>query len=123
LTYIASNKKKNVENESTLEDKILNANPLLESFGNATTVRNFNSSRFGKFIEINFNSEGYISGTRIQNYLLESTRVIFQNSLERNFHVFYQIFKSEEYKKKFNLSSPTGINLFNQKNTITSIQS
>ena len=77
----------------TLEEMILQANPILESFGNAQTIRNNNSSRFGKFIRIEFNSSGVIAGANIERYLLEKSRVTHQTPKERNFHIFYQFVK------------------------------
>jgi myosin heavy subunit len=77
--------------ELQLEQKILNANPILEAFGNAKTLRNNNSSRFGRWTEINFSSKGQIIGASIENYLLEKSRVVHQNSGERNYHIFYQV--------------------------------
>ncbi len=80
-------------NIAGLEDRVLSSNPLLETFGNAQTLRNDNSSRFGKFIHINFSTEtGAIVGARISNYLLEKTRITQQIEGERNYHIFYQLF-------------------------------
>ena len=74
---------------TSLEDRVLSSNPLLESFGNARTLRNDNSSSFGKFIEISFNTtSGVIIGASISNYLLEKTRITTQIEGERNYHIF-----------------------------------
>ncbi|XP_068105922.1 myosin-1B-like [Hyperolius riggenbachi] len=88
-----SGKKKEPSNslKGTLEDQIIQANPLLEAFGNAKTVRNDNSSRFGKFIRIHFGTTGKLSSADIETYLLEKSRVTFQLSAERSYHIFYQI--------------------------------
>uniref|UniRef100_W5LSP6 Myosin, heavy chain 6, cardiac muscle, alpha n=1 Tax=Astyanax mexicanus TaxID=7994 RepID=W5LSP6_ASTMX len=78
-------------NKGTLEDQIIQANPALEAFGNAKTVRNDNSSRFGKFIRIHFGTSGKLSSADIETYLLEKSRVTFQLKSERNYHIFFQI--------------------------------
>ncbi|XP_069056509.1 myosin-1B-like [Pleurodeles waltl] len=77
--------------QGTLEDQIISANPLLEAFGNAKTVRNDNSSRFGKFIRIHFGATGKLASADIETYLLEKSRVTFQLAAERSYHIFYQV--------------------------------
>uniref|UniRef100_A0A1L8E579 Putative myosin class i heavy chain n=1 Tax=Nyssomyia neivai TaxID=330878 RepID=A0A1L8E579_9DIPT len=77
--------------KGTLEDQVVQTNPVLEAFGNAKTVRNDNSSRFGKFIRIHFGPSGKLAGADIETYLLEKARVISQQSLERSYHIFYQM--------------------------------
>jgi len=79
------------EKKGSLEDQVVQTNPVLEAFGNAKTVRNDNSSRFGKFIRIHFGPSGKLAGADIETYLLEKARVISQQSLERSYHIFYQI--------------------------------
>lgn len=91
---------------SNLSQQILRANPILESFGNAQTVRNNNSSRFGKFIRIEFTRTGQIAGAFIDWYLLEKSRVVKVNINERSYHIFYQLLRGagNEMKDKFFLN-------------------
>ncbi|CAN8194292.1 unnamed protein product [Coccothraustes coccothraustes] len=100
-TIAASGDKKKEEQSSgkmqgTLEDQIISANPLLEAFGNAKTVRNDNSSRFGKFIRIHFGATGKLASADIETYLLEKSRVTFQLKAERSYHIFYQIMSNKK---------------------------
>lgn len=74
-----------------IEEQVLESNPLLEAFGNAKTARNDNSSRFGKFVEIDFDAVGRVTGASISTYLLERSRVVSVRSPERSFHIFYQL--------------------------------
>ena len=75
-----------------LQEKILQINPLIEGFGNARTIINDNSSRFGKYLEMLFTKQGRVTGARLSEYLLEKTRVVNQGRAERNFHIFYYLF-------------------------------
>ena len=117
LAYIAGNRSTNLNGKNNnntggnLEQQIIQSNPILEAFGNAKTVKNDNSSRFGKFIRVNFDHSGFIAGASINHYILEKARVIRQSSVgkERNFHIFYQLLAgaNDHLKKELFLESHT----------------
>ncbi|CAJ1060301.1 unconventional myosin-Vb [Xyrichtys novacula] len=82
--------------QTSVEERVLASNPIMESIGNAKTTRNDNSSRFGKYIEIGFGRKGDIIAANMRTYLLEKSRVVFQASAERNYHIFYQLCAARE---------------------------
>ncbi|KAB2057051.1 hypothetical protein ES319_A11G144600v1 [Gossypium barbadense] len=101
----------------TVEQQVLESNPVLEAFGNAKTVRNNNSSRFGKFVEIQFDRSGRISGAAIRTYLLERSRVCQVSDPERNYHCFYMLCAAPpEDIQRFKLGNPRTFHYLNQSN-------
>ncbi|XP_030054915.1 unconventional myosin-VI isoform X1 [Microcaecilia unicolor] len=99
-----------------IDERIVEANPLLEAFGNAKTVRNNNSSRFGKFVEIHFNEKNFVVGGFVSHYLLEKSRICVQGQDERNYHIFYRLCAGapEEIRQKLYLSSPDNFRYLNR---------
>ena len=91
LAMVAASPKKSDAKKVSLEDQIVATNPILESYGNAKTSRNDNSSRFGKFIRIHFTLSGKLCGCDIESYLLEKSRITQQQEVERSYHIFYQL--------------------------------
>ncbi|XP_023186067.1 unconventional myosin-Ie-like isoform X1 [Xiphophorus maculatus] len=109
------------EKVQRVKDIILQSNPLLEAFGNAKTVRNNNSSRFGKYFEIQFSRGGAPDGGKISNFLLEKSRVVSQNPGERNFHIYYQLLggASGEQRENLGVTTPDYYFYLNQSGTYT----
>ncbi|RLV94737.1 Myosin-2 [Spathaspora sp. JA1] len=106
---------------SDVEKQILATNPIMEAFGNAKTTRNDNSSRFGKYLEILFDTEISIIGARIRTYLLERSRLVFQPQSERNYHIFYQMLAgmSQDEKASLSLTNPEDYKYTNQGGSAT----
>ena len=98
--------------EDSLEQQIVLTNPILEAFGNAQTVRNNNSSRFGKFVRIDFDGAGTICGASIERYFLEKSRVTHRSGEERSFHVFYQLLASDDDELLNKLAPLQGYHVF-----------
>ncbi|KAG9135235.1 hypothetical protein Leryth_013509 [Lithospermum erythrorhizon] len=111
LTYVGG---RAAGDDRTVEQQVLESNPLLEAFGNARTVRNDNSSRFGKFVEIQFDNTGRISGAAIRTYLLERSRVVQITDPERNYHCFYQLCASGLDVEEYKLGHPSNFHYLNQ---------
>jgi len=114
-----------VESKSTdgshLDEQLVRCNPVLEAFGNAKTIKNDNSSRFGKFIRIHFGAQGKIHSADIERYLLEKARVTYQNPDERSFHIFYQMLKGmspDELKECLLTNSPNNYELLSNGDVI-----
>ena len=102
--------------QGVIEQRIVQSNPLLEAFGNSKTVRNNNSSRFGKFIEIHYDSNYRVVGGHISHYLLEKSRICVQSGEERNYHVFYRLCfgAPEELRRKLRLGEPKDYHYLNR---------
>ncbi|CCK70230.1 uncharacterized protein KNAG_0D04910 [Huiozyma naganishii CBS 8797] len=120
MRYLAELQPQGVTNgslaASTVEDKILATNPIMEAFGNAKTTRNDNSSRFGKYLAISFDSNLKIVGATIETYLLEKSRLVTHPVGERNYHVFYQMLEGlgQGIKERLHLTTADAYNYLNQ---------
>lgn len=119
LTTLGSGSEEVKEENGKLSvmERVLQSNPILEAFGNAKTLRNDNSSRFGKFIELGFNRAGMLQGAKVQTYLLEKVRIGYHGSGERNYHIFYQLLrgatKEQHTKYAFHDGLTGGLELAN----------
>ncbi|AQK76135.1 myosin2 [Zea mays] len=119
MRYLAYMGGKAASEGRTVEKQVLQSNPVLEAFGNAKTVRNNNSSRFGKFVEIQFDQKGKISGAAVRTYLLERSRVCQISDPERNYHCFYMICAAPpEERERYKLGDPSTFHYLNQSNCI-----
>ncbi|KAM0044953.1 putative myosin ATPase [Helianthus debilis subsp. tardiflorus] len=117
LAFMGGRPSDSSEGKRSVEQQVLESNPVLEAFGNAKTVRNNNSSRFGKFVEIQFNERGKISGAAIRTYLLERSRVCQVSDPERNYHCFYMLCAAPpEESEKYKVGNPRKFHYLNQSN-------
>ena len=116
MNYITTVSQTTIEN---IQNKILASNPIMEAFGNAKTVRNNNSSRFGKFIKLLFNEQNHLIGGKINTYLLEKIRVTNSSKFERNFHIFYMLMHSLTASQKQDLFLDQAIENYNYLNNST----
>uniref|UniRef100_A0A8C4Y4I4 Unconventional myosin-XIX n=1 Tax=Gopherus evgoodei TaxID=1825980 RepID=A0A8C4Y4I4_9SAUR len=108
----SSTSPKGNETVERIEKRVLDSNPVMEAFGNACTLRNNNSSRFGKYIQLQLNRSQHLTSASIQTFLLEKTRVAYQAPCERNFHIFYQITKGATKDERLEWNLPEGANFF-----------
>ncbi|XP_042579199.1 unconventional myosin-XIX-like [Cyprinus carpio] len=104
---VATSSQKCQDTVEKIERRVLDSNPVMEAFGNACTLRNSNSSRFGKYIQLQLNGSQLLVGASVQTYLLEKTRVAFQAPTERNFHIFYQMMKGATEKQRLEWMLPS----------------
>ncbi|KAL6129847.1 hypothetical protein ACLB2K_068229 [Fragaria x ananassa] len=117
MQYLAYMGGRSASEGRSVEQQVLESNPVLEAFGNAKTVRNNNSSRFGKFVELQFDKRGRISGAAIRTDLLERSRVCQLSDPERNYHCFYMLCAAPpEDVKRYKLGNPTTFHYLNQSN-------
>ncbi|MFS8005885.1 putative myosin ATPase [Helianthus anomalus] len=116
LAFMGGRPSDSSEGKRSVEQQVLESNPVLEAFGNAKTVRNNNSSRFGKFVEIQFNERGKISGAAIRTYLLERSRVCQVSDPERNYHCFYMLCAAPPESEKYKVGNPRKFHYLNQSN-------
>jgi myosin heavy subunit len=114
LTAVGENR---TGSSAAIEQQIMLTNPVLEAFGNAKTLRNDNSSRFGKWINVHFDRKGTIAGAEIKTYLLEKARVIHQTPGERNYHIFYQMCAASTTQKMLQELGLTTADVFNYSKT------
>ncbi|KAL1559627.1 Myosin-6 [Salvia divinorum] len=117
MRYLAYMGGRSAGERRSVEQQVLESNPVLEAFGNAKTVRNNNSSRFGKFVELQFDQKGRISGAAVRTYLLERSRVCQLSDPERNYHCFYMLCAApQEEVQKYKLGNPRTFHYLNQTN-------
>ena len=127
MEYVAavSGDRFNRGHEHSVKERLIQSNPVLEAFGNATTVRNNNSSRFGKYMELLFDFDGVPTGGRITKYLLEKPRVVAPAAGERSFHVFYQLLAgaSDEERGRLSLGGgPEGFASLSREGTVAVVK-
>ncbi len=123
LKYITSVSGETNKDVHRIKQIIMDSNPILEAIGNAKTIRNNNSSRFGKYLEIQFSEQGEPVGAVVTNFLLEKSRVAFQQKNERNFHIFYQLLAGapQNYREDFGLQEADAFEYLNKCTTIDNV--